>query len=69
MSDLILNIDRAGHRIAMDRKDGFIRVICNGAVHATFNEPASGELAALRNAVSFAEQIEKNALKYPKEKP
>lgn len=67
MTEQLLNIERGGHRINMDRRDGYVRVNCNGATHAQFNEVAIGEVKALEHAISFAAQLEANALKYPNE--
>lgn len=63
MNNIILNIERNGYEITIDRCDEYIRVNCNGSTHAKFNEFAMGELPALEEAVNFAKKLETNALK------
>lgn len=62
----LLDIERGGHRIRIDTRDAYIRVVCNGAIHAKFNPVAMGELTCLRAAVDFAERLEEQSLRYPK---
>lgn len=61
-----LNIEVGGHRIAIDCRGGYVRVNCNGATQAQFNPASMGEIKALKAAVTFAEELESDALKYPK---
>lgn len=68
MSEIILNIERGGHQITMDRREGYLRVNCNGVTHVKFNELAIGEIPALRHAIDFVEQLEQNALMHVKTK-
>lgn len=66
MTTQLLNIERGGHHIVMDRRDGFIRVICNGVVNAQFNETSMTEVKALEHALSFVTYLEEQSLEYQK---
>ncbi len=62
----LLSMERGGHMIGLDSRDGAFRVICNGAVRATFNATCTSEPNALADAVHYLKHVEAEALKWPK---
>lgn len=67
MSEQLLHFSAGGHTLMIDRRDGRVRVCCNGVIYAEFHEAAVGPLEALSLAVTHMKGIEANAIKFPKE--
>ena len=62
----ILQIQRAGHALAIDIKGDTYRVICNGTVYATFSCVPFNEIEGLKQAAAHVEGMETKCLASPK---
>lgn len=63
---IILDEVRGSHRVIIDDKDGWYRVICNTQVHITYNQSAMGGIVALGHALNYVKGLPTDCQEYPK---